>query len=407
VAPEIHLVLLVCADRDAASRLAALVASADRRIVAAPFGPAALARAPEARLIVLDGSGTDEDAGRAVLQLRALPAVTGTPILCLAASDEVDERVRLLEAGADDVLSRSFHPDELRARVDALLAVLEVTGDSAAPPVPEVPVRTLRRIVFFSPKGGAGTTTLAVNSAILAARHGRPVALVDLDLEWGQVATHLNVAPRFSVVELARDGLALEDPEIIRSYPEMHSSGVAVFAAPPRPDQAELLGQEHVRRLLDGLSSAYDLIIVDGGSGFDERTLSLVEESDRFVVVLVPEIAGVRAVHTLLEALADQGTAEDRVFLVLNHIFEHDMLRDDDLERSVKANIDASLPYDPIAYIRAVNEGVPVLTNAGRGAAPENMAHLVESILELQPDSGAKTGGSSPRFRLSLPGRRK
>jgi pilus assembly protein CpaE len=393
---------LICADRDAAARLAALIQAPGRRVVAAPYGPAALTRAADARLILIDRVEGAADPARAVTYLRTQPALGGTPLLCIAGSDDVDERVHLLEAGADDVVARPFHPDELRARIDALLAVPPHVSQETAlseDPAEITPPRYQRLVSFFSPKGGVGTTTLAVNTAIAAARNGRTVALVDLDLEWGQVATHLNLGPRFSVVELARDAAALEDPELVRSYAERYAGGVSVFAAPKRPDQTEMMGQEHTRALLDALASTYDQTIVDGGSTFNERSLTLIEQSDRVVLIVVPEIPAVRAMRTLLEMLAELGAAPERQFLVLNHLFEHDMLRLDDLERSVEATIQAELPYDPIAFVRAVNEGVPLLAATNRGSAAASLARVVAAILD-EPAPTAKAEPAGQRFKM-------
>ena len=239
------LVLLISAEREAAARLAALIQAPGRHVIAAPFGPVAQSRAADAQLILIDRLSGGADPAGAVAQLRAVVALIGTPILCIASSDDVEERVHLLEAGADDVVARPFHPDELRARIDALIAVPPPVQPSLGHGTrrrPQDSANRKRLVAFFSPKGGVGVTTLAVNTAVAAARDGRSVALVDLDLEWGQVATHLNLTPKFSVVELARDTNALEDPEAVRAYAEQHASGISVFAAPLRPDQNEMMG---------------------------------------------------------------------------------------------------------------------------------------------------------------------
>lgn len=402
VAPKSSLVLLISADREAAARLAALIQAPGRHVVAAPFGPIAQGRAAEAQLILIDRLRGGADPAGAVSQLRAVVSLIGTPILCIATSDDVEERVHLLEAGADDVVARPFHPDELRARIDALIAVPPPVQPHYAHGLEAPSTDTARRkrlVTFFSTKGGVGVTSLAVNTAVAAARDGRSVALVDLDLEWGQVATHLNLTPKFSVVELARDTAALEDPEAIRAYAEPHASGISVFAAPLRPDQSEMMGQDHVLRLLEALSTAYDQVIVDGGSTFNERSLALLEQANRVVLLVVPEIPAVRAMHTLLEMLSELGAAPERQFLLLNHVYQHDMLRLDDLERSVQATIQAELPYDGVAYLRAVNEGVPVLVATNRGAAAAALEKVIAAVLD-EPSSTAKTESGSSRFKL-------
>ncbi len=404
MATEPSVVLLICADRDAAGRLAATIQAAGHRVVAAPYGPAALSRATEAQVIVVDRVEGSDDASRAVLRVKSMPQIGEIPLLCIAQTDQVDERVRLLEAGADDVMAQGFDPEELRARIDGLLATRG--GAKAAPaeaeaPKPVVDNRT-RMVSFFSPKGGVGTTTLAVNTAVATAmKHDRSVALLDLDLEWGQVATHVNMAPRFSVVELARDSAALDDPELLRAYAEQHASGLAVFGAPLRPDQGEMIGGEHVERLIAAMLAAYDLVLVDSGSLMDDRTLTVFDRSDRVVLVVSPEIPCVRAVHALLEILAEQGAPAERQFFALNHVFEHDMLRLDDLERSLQTEIDAELLYDPVAYLKAVNEGVPVVAATTRGAAAARLEKVAQQILgQVAVPEAAPSGKRG--FRLGL-----
>ena len=223
MAHERQSVLLVCSERDAAARLAALIQSDERHVIAAPWSDAARGHVQDVQLIVVDqvGEAGGQAGGQAdvVAHLRTALGPAATPILCVAASDDVDERIALLEAGADDVVVRPFHPDELRARVEGLLAVAPTpaaaTSTATSAPVP----RDNQRVIsFLAPKGGVGTTMVAVNAAVAAARAGHSTALVDLDLEWGQVATHLNIAANFSVVELARDVHALADPEQVRAY---------------------------------------------------------------------------------------------------------------------------------------------------------------------------------------------
>jgi pilus assembly protein CpaE len=400
VAHERQSVLLVCSERDAAARLAALIQSDERHVIAAPWSDAARGHVQDVQLIVVDQVGEAGGQADVVAHLRTALGPAATPILCVAASDDVDERIALLEAGADDVVVRPFHPDELRARVEGLLAVAPTpaaaTSTATSAPVP----RDNQRVIsFLAPKGGVGTTMVAVNAAVAAARAGHSTALVDLDLEWGQVATHLNIAANFSVVELARDVHALADPEQVRAYGHRHPSGVTVFAAPQRPDQAMMVDQSHVVQLLDGLRGTFERVIVDAGSDYDERTLTVVESSDRVVLLTVPEIPAVRSMRTLLELLAELGSPPERQFLLLNHIFEHDMLRRDDIERTVQATIQAELAYDGLAYQRSINEGTPLLASPTAGTATKHLESVIAAVLE-EAVGNTEAAAPASRFRL-------
>jgi len=397
------IVLLICADRDTAGQLATVIQGRGHRVVATPYGPSAMTRAAEAGLIVVDRVDGPVPATSVVARMKGTAGIQHVPLLAIAQSDQVEERISLLEAGADDVMAHPVDDAELEARLDVLLVRSHVPSP-AGPSEPDIDASLPRPrlLAFFSPKGGVGTTTAAVNCAIsLALRKKQSVALVDLDLGRGQVATHLNLTPRLTVVELARDGVALEDPDLVRGYAEEHASGLAVFAAPQRPDQGALLAPEHVSRLLEGLAVAYEIIVVDGGSTFDERALTLFEHAERIVLTVSPEIPAVRAVHALMEVLAEYEGPSERQFFVLNHIFASEMLRTDDLQRSLQASIGAELHYDPILYLKAVNEGVPVVIGSPRSIAADRLNRLATQLLgELhQPVAGLE----APR-RKSLAG---
>jgi pilus assembly protein CpaE len=387
LAPEPTVVLLICADRETAAQLAAAIAPRGRRVIAAPFGAAAIERASTAGLIVVDRVEGSVDAVVAVERVRSLPGLATTPLLAIAQTDDVEERIRLLEAGADDVVSRPVDADELELRLEGLLARVSGPAPAAAPDAgaaavaaPPEPIREgLRLVAFLSSKGGAGTTTLAVNCAVALARTGRRVALIDLDLQCGQVATHLNLKPRSSVVELVRDDVALDDPEQLRSYAE-ERDGLSVFCAPHRPDQADLVAPDDIRRLLTAATVAFDVTVIDAGSTFDERLVTLVSVVDRVALVATPEIPALRAIFALLEALDEYQASPEKQQFVLNHLFPDDMLSRDDIKRALGGASFLDVPYDAVNFHQAVNEGIPVVVAAPRSLAAERMVRLAATL---------------------------
>ncbi len=139
-------------------------------------------------------------------------------------TDDVEDRIRLLEAGADDVIARPFDARELDARAEALaLRFQRSRRPGAARPRQGVTIqeRGARRIIaVYSPKGGVGTTTVAVNIATwLASQLPGAVAILDLDFQFGQVATHLNMETRTTMADLVRDEATLRDPGLFAASP--------------------------------------------------------------------------------------------------------------------------------------------------------------------------------------------
>ena len=339
----------------------------------------AIAHAADHQLVILDivsGMRTGIDV---CAEIRATPALSAIPVMCISGSDDVEERIRYLEAGADDVMARPFDARELEARVEALLLRFQRSRDLTATISTDgvVMTRARRMVAVFSPKGGVGTTTIATNVAVAAAA-SRPnqVVLVDLALQFGGVATHLNLRPRQTLADVIRDEAALREAELLRSYATVHSSGLHVLAAPGQPEAAETIGPGHVDRILETTLDAYERIVIDAGSTLDERVLAVFERADTVVLPVYPEIAALNAMHALLEYLTETGALGSKAMFVLNNAFARDILKLRDVESALGSKVALELPYDPFIYLKAVNEGVPVVIGAQRSVAAERFGRL-------------------------------
>jgi pilus assembly protein CpaE len=331
------------------------------------------------QLIIVDVAGGDETAADVCGELRASSVVTAIPIMCVAQTDDVEERISLLEAGADDVVGRPFDRRELEARVEALLLRFERTRDLGVsvigPGGATTPTRR-RTIVVFSPKGGAGTTTIAVNLAVAAAKRSAETVIVDLALQFGQVATHLNVEATQTLVDVVRDEAALREPEVLRTYAARHDVGLHVLAAPPSPQYGEHVTPGHVESILETALGSWDAVVVDAGSTLNEQALAAFEAAESVILPLYPEISCHKAVHSLLEYLAESGSVSAKTHFVVNSIFAREVLKVRDVESSLGTKVALQLPYDPFIYLTAVNEGVPVLLGAPRSAPADRLMRL-------------------------------
>lgn len=311
-------------------------------------------------------------------EIRATPSMVAVPLLCVAITDEVEERIGYLEAGADDVIARPFDGREVEARVEALLLRFQRSKDAPIVSADGLTLAKARRTVaVYSPKGGVGTTTIATNIAIAASsRRSDRVVLVDLDLQFGGVATHLNLEPKQTIADVVRDESALREPELLRTYAMRHDSGLHVLAAPPTPESAELITPDHVQRLIATLLEAYDSIVIDAGSVLDERAMTVFEAAEAIVLPVYPDMAALKAVHGLLDYLNEAGSVGAKSTFVLNNMFAREILKPRDIEAALGTRISSDLPYDPFIYLKAVNEGVPVVLGAPRSIAAERFIKL-------------------------------
>src|SRR6185436_19700153 len=219
-----------------------------------------------------------------------------------------------------------------------------------------------RLAVVYSPKGGVGTTTVSVNLALaMAARDPDQVALVDMTPTSGHVATHLDLRPKLTITDLIRDSQGLISPEILRStYLTRHERGVHVLAGSSTPSTTALMSGEEASRTLEGLLAAVPNVVADLGSQLDDRVVASMAAADDVVIVVTPDFPTLKATHSFFEYLNENGSHITEPTIVVNEIYALQTLTPGDLENALGRRVAIRIPYDPLLYLRAANQGTPV-----------------------------------------------
>ena len=399
--------ILICArGQELRDELESALRDAGYRVesVSTPADAVASMRAKPVDLVVAEGLA----ASGAIRTLRSGSEGQTTPVLVVAPAHDVEARIAFLEAGADDVLDGRFERNELEGRVTALLIRSGKAGDLSTHGVAG------ELVAFFSPKGGVGTTTLAVNTAVMlaggAGKHRSPtpdngvlpqsrVLLIDFDLQFGQVATHLNLRPKYDVAGLSGDELTLADPELAKTYVTTHSSGLGILAAPAGPEGDFRVTVDHLAQIVEVMRPNFDHILVDLGSRLDPRSLWLLEQSDAHVFVLFPEIAALRAMSLLKAFLAETTPLRARTHLVINHLFPKELLKSRDVENLLRAKPAAEIPYTEIDMIRSVNEGVPLVMSNPTSPAALAMRRVAQAVIGIEQPPVATQASKRRMFR--------
>src|SRR5688572_24927890 len=94
-------------------------------VVSASDGTAALeaVQRHQPDVILLDVGMPSMDGLEVCRRLKADPATRLTPVVLVTGQSDLTDRIRGIEAGADEFLSKPVHPQELRARVRSLSRV--------------------------------------------------------------------------------------------------------------------------------------------------------------------------------------------------------------------------------------------------------------------------------------------
>lgn len=285
-------------------------------------------------------------------------------VIMMSVQSEADYLRRSMLAGAREFLTKPFSSDELVTairRVYALKPKILVPPLMPGGPAIGVPVRLGQVVSIYSPKGGVGCSTLAVNLAIALAEGGEEqVLLADANLQFGDLGVLLNLRPDRSITDLVPMIDAL-DPELLDAVLHTHASGLRVLLAPPRPEMGELVSPEHLKKILNSLRTQFQYILVDTGSSLHEITLTVLEMAQRILLVITPDIPTIKNAKLFFELLEALGHTSEKVSLILNKAGGRSNIRIEDIESSIKHPLAAQIPLDETAAVSAANKGVPLL----------------------------------------------
>jgi pilus assembly protein CpaE len=236
-------------------------------------------------------------------------------------------------------------------------------------------------VAIFSPKGGVGRTTVAVNLAVAAATEvGKSVVLVDGSFQFGDVGVLLNLNPKNkSIADLVPE-LETGEPESLDTFIINHSTGIRVLLAPPSPEMAELITPSGVRRVLEALRRTHDLVIVDCTSWFNETTLAILDAADVILTMLSLEITSIKNMRLFLEVAEQLGYDQEKVKLVLNRADSSLGIRVTDVESSIGRKVDHTIVSDGRSVVYALNRGVPFFLSNREAQVSQDILRLAQAV---------------------------
>ncbi len=307
-------------------------------------------------------------------------------VIMMSVQGEADYLRRSMLAGAREFLVKPFSSDELVSSIrqvndrekDKATRLAERPGGAAS----DTGREPGRIVTVFSPKGGVGRTTVAVNLAVVAASEmGKKVALVDASFQFGDVGVLLNLNPKNkSIADLIPD-MAEGDPEMIDQVLVTHGSGLRVMLAPPSPEMSELITTAFLRRVLERLRDTHDLVIVDSWPWFHDTTLGLLDLSDEILALLTLEITNIKNIRLFLEVADQLGYPPGKIKLVLNRADSALGIRVSDVEHSIGRRIDETIVSDGRSVVYALNRGVPFVTSNREAQVSQDIIRLARSVI--------------------------
>jgi len=266
-----------------------------------------------------------------------------------------------------------------------------------APPAEEVAADPRRIITILSPKGGAGKTSASTNLAVgLAKRCPKDVVLVDLDLQFGDVASNLRLSPTSTITDVVRRWPC--DPAQLKLALTPHHMGLYTLCAPLNPAEADEITSEHVSAILRTLHRSFKYVVVDTDPGLSERVLSALDLSTDMVMICSTEVPSIRGLKKALEALDVIGLTSAERLLVLNRSNAKVGVDIAALERTVGHAVDVRVPSS-IDMVLATNDGVPVMESERNPDLVRAFQELVDHFVPQEGDGGHGARGGVRLFK--------
>jgi pilus assembly protein CpaE len=249
-------------------------------------------------------------------------------------------------------------------------------------------------ILFYGAKGGVGTTTIAINSAIALHKElGRRVCLIDASLQFGDHRVFLDLGlDRMSVVDLATAPTV--DPDLIHQVLVKHESGIDLLLAPPSPETAELVTHDHLPSLIGMMKSDFDYIVIDVDKRLDEVNLRIMDVADTIYLVMTADLPCLKNVRLVLETIGHLGYSDDKVKLILNRSNAFTGINIKNAESALKRKIDFQIINEYRSAIGALNSGAPFMYTKSDSALGKDVMDFVKA---LDKDHMERPAGRSGR----------
>jgi pilus assembly protein CpaE len=339
---------------------------------------------PDVVVMDINMPGMDGIAAAELISQR-LPQVA---IIMMSVHGEAEQMRRSLQAGAREFLVKPFSSDEFSETIKRVYDREEARRHQIQASMPAGPVVAEadpdiehQVIAIFSPKGGSGRTTIATNLAIaIKQQTGARVALLDANLQFGDVGVLLNLNPKTKSIVDAADGGEL-DRDLVESVLIDHSSGIRALLAPPTPEGADLITPASLLTVVGHLRAMHAYTVVDLPAGLNDHSLAIMEIADQIVIMAALEITAIKNLRLFLEVADQLGYERSKLRIVMNRSDTTQGIRLGDVEGSIRRSIDGTIVSDGRLAVLAVNRGVPFIISNPESPLSRDVNRLAQTLI--------------------------
>lgn len=273
-------------------------------------------------------------------------------IVVTSSNYSTDTIIKAMRAGAREFLPKPFIKDDL---INSLNKLKEQVGGLHSDN------KKCRVITTFSNKGGIGKTALATNLALeLANMTKEKVALIDLNLQLGDITTFLDINPSFDISYVIQNLSRIDETFLLSTLEKYKETSLYVLADPPYLEQAEDITAEQISTLFDVLKQAFSYIVVDASANFDGKTITALDNSDLILLITIVNLPAIRNCQRCLDLFERLGYEKEKTKIILNRYMENDEIKVEDVEDVLGKKIYWKIPNNYFTIMSAINKGIPV-----------------------------------------------
>ena len=264
----------------------------------------------------------------------------------------MDMAIKSMRAGAREFLERPINMDELVSAIDKAKEYrLTQNSDFSSGTI----------YTIFSNKGGIGKTTVATNLAIsLTEVTGKRVALVDLNLQLGDVTTFLDIQPIYDISYIVKNISRVDEAFLLSTMEKFEDYEFYILADPPYAEQAEDISSEQINTVLTVLKTIFDYVIIDTTNSFDSKTLAALDLADRILLVSMVNLPCIRNTQRCLDLFGRLNYPKEKIHLIINRYLPTDEITVEDVEDTLEQPVYWKIPNNYFTVMAAINRGVPI-----------------------------------------------
>ena len=292
-------------------------------------------------------------------------------VICASRDASPDLILRSLRVGARDFIRLPISEEDLAT-------VFERTTQFSIDNAETEHNKRGRAIAVFSSKGGCGCSLIATNLAML---QNSPTALVDLNLQSGDLELLLGVKPKFSLADVVENRDRLDDA-LLTSYLTPRSKNVSLLAAPIKAESAEDIEPRHIYEVMELLRQRFDFVIIDTPHSFDAVTISALDHADQILMVLTLEIHAIRSTRRALEIFDRLGYPRKKIRLVVNRWTKNNELDQKQVESFLGERVVGFVQSDYRAAVNSINLGQPLVESAPASRVTADLRAIAAKLFE-------------------------